>query len=36
MAAPDQSGPQLEHQAHATTTTRLSADVIVDERDVHL
>jgi hypothetical protein len=36
MAAPDQSDTKLEHQPHAATTTRLSADVIVDKRDVHL
>ena len=36
VAAPDQSGPELEHQPHAAAAARLSADVMVDERDVHL
>ena len=36
VAAPDQSGPELEHQPHSAATARLSADVMVDERDVHL
>ena len=36
VPAPDQSGPELEHQPHATATARLAADVMVDERDVHL
>ena len=36
VAAPDQSGSELEHQPHTPSTARLSADVMVDERDVHL
>jgi hypothetical protein len=36
MAAPDQAGPELEHQPHAAAAARLSAYVMVDERDVHL
>ena len=36
VPAPDQPGPELEHQPHAASTARLSADVMVDERDVHL
>src|ERR1700677_3809049 len=35
MTAPEQPRAELEHQPHTASTSRLSADVIVDERDVH-
>src|SRR6185437_2644541 len=35
VPAPDQAGPELEHQPHTPATARLTADVMVDKRDVH-
>jgi hypothetical protein len=36
VAAPGQPAPEFEHQPHAPAATRLSAYVMVDERDVHV
>lgn len=36
VTAPDQPGPELEHQSHAAAAARLSAYVMVDKRYVHL
>ena len=36
MPARDQAAPQLEHQPYAAASAGLAADVVMDERDVHL